>query len=310
VFPCADDNSLGGGSETKTLATKSSFARKESVSYSWRVAMDNLNDATLVILGHGTTLNDDSALPVFQHATELRRRNFFATVREAFWKQTPQVKTVLAELKTPRIFIAPLFVSEGYFASEVIPKELGFDERRTLNRQLSTINYCRPVGTHDSMTGVILARASEVVAKFPFPRAPKPKDITLIIAGHGTERSTKSRESVMRQVELLRAMNLYAAVHAVFMDEDPRIAACYTLAQTRHLVVVPFFISDGLHVVEDIPVLLGEPELIVKERLAQKQPTWRNPTEKHGKLVWYSPAVGTEPLLADVILERVREAAK
>ena len=57
-------------------------------------------------------------------------------------------------------------------------------------------------------------------------------------------------------------------------------------------------------------MLLGEPEKLVKERLVAGQPTWRNPTEKHGKLVWYSPAVGTEPHMADVILERVREAAR
>jgi sirohydrochlorin cobaltochelatase len=160
------------------------------------------------------------------------------------------------------------------------------------------------------MTGVILARARAVVENFPFPRLPKLTDTTLFIAGHGTERSTKSRDSVMRQVELLRAMNIYAAVHAVFMDEDPRIPTCYDIAQTKNIVVVPFFISDGLHVVEDIPVLLGEPERIVKQQLAQKQPTWRNPTERNGKLVWYSPAVGTESHIADVILERVREVAK
>ena len=77
----------------------------------------------------------------------------------------------------------------------------------------------------------------------------------------------------------------------------------------KHLVVVPFFISDGLHSREDIPVLLGEPERLVKQRLAAGQPTWRNPTEKNGKLVWYAAAVGTEPHLADVILERVREQA-
>jgi len=64
-----------------------------------------------------------------------------------------------------------------------------------------------------------------------------------------------------------------------------------------------------LHAVEDIPVLLGEPGRIVKERLAAGQPTWRNPTEKNGKLVWYAPSVGTEPLMADVILQRASEAA-
>jgi sirohydrochlorin cobaltochelatase len=88
------------------------------------------------------------------------------------------------------------------------------------------------------------------------------------------------------------------------------MADCYKLAQTKNLVVVPFFISDGLHTQEDIPVLLGEPQKVVEQRLAAGQPAWRNPTGKNGRLVWYSPAVGSEPRLADVILERVREAAR
>jgi hypothetical protein len=46
----------------------------------------------------------------------------------------------------------------------------------------------------------------------------------------------------------------------------------------------------------------------VEARLAAGQPTWRNPTEKNGKLVWYSPAAGSAPEMAEVILERVREA--
>ena len=94
---------------------------------SWRVNSENFSDAVLVVLGHGTTLNDNSAAPVFQHAAELRRRKIFGEVREAFWKQEPQIKKVLAEISAPRIFIAPLFISEGYFASEIIPQELGFD---------------------------------------------------------------------------------------------------------------------------------------------------------------------------------------
>ena len=270
---------------------------------------DNFSDAALVLLGHGTVLNNQSAAPVFQHAAELRRRKIFAAVREAFWKQEPQVKKVLAEITAPRIFIVPFFISEGYFSTEIIPKELGFPAvPSTINRQRSTSFYCQPVGSHDLMTRVILARADEVVKQFPFPRAPKPADTTLFIAGHGTGKNAGSRQAVERQAELIRALKIYADVHSVYMEEEPRITGCYRLAQTKHCVFVPFFISDGLHAVEDIPVLLGEPERLVKERLAAGQPTWRNQTERDGKLVWYSPSVGTEPLLADVILERVKEA--
>jgi sirohydrochlorin cobaltochelatase len=159
------------------------------------------------------------------------------------------------------------------------------------------------------MTKVILARAKAVAEKFPFPRVPKNSDTTLLIAGHGTGRNANSRKAVERQVELIRAQNIYAGVGAVFMEEAPFIKGCHETAKTKNIVMVPFFIGDGLHAVEDIPVLLGEPERIVKERLAAGQPTWRNPTERGGKLIWYSSSVGTEPLLADVILERAREAA-
>ena len=218
------------------------------------------------------------------------------------------------------MFIVPRFISEGYFSDEVIPRELGFGELSTLNPvkgrgpdgalrpQHSTIYYCPPVGTHDSMTRVLLARANGIVAQFPFPRAPNPQDITLFIAGHGTEENENSRQAIERQIELIRAMDLYAGVHAIYLEESPRIADCYALAQTKNLVVVPFFISDGLHTQEDIPVMLGEAQPIVRQRLAGGQPPWRNPTGKNGRLVWYAPAVGSEPHMADVILERVREA--
>ena len=271
---------------------------------------ETFDDDALVVLGHGTDLNAGSATPAVQHAAELRRRKIFREVREAFWKQDPQIKTVLAQLTAPRIFIVPLFISEGYFSTEIIPAELGFPAvPSTIHSPPSILHYCRPVGSHESMTSVILARAAGVVQQFPFPRAPKPAETTLFIAGHGTGRNANSRKAIERQVELIRAKNLHASVHEIFMEENPRISDCHQLAQTRNIVVVPFFISDGLHVLDDIPVLLGEPEKLIKERHAAGQPTWRNPTEKNGKLVWYSPSVGTEPLMADVILERVRESS-
>jgi sirohydrochlorin ferrochelatase len=57
-----------------------------------RVNGDNFSDAVLVVLGHGSTQNANSGAPVYQHAAELRRRKIFAQVREAFWKQEPQIK--------------------------------------------------------------------------------------------------------------------------------------------------------------------------------------------------------------------------
>lgn len=279
------------------------------------MASNDLSDAALVLVGHGSTLNADSSAPTYQHGDELRRRKVFGQVIECFWKLEPNICAVLRGVYAPRVFIVPVFISEGYFTEEVIPRELGFcqngqtDFARVQRRGGQTLHYCGPVGTHDSMTEVILRRAREVVEQFPFPRAPKPKETSLFIAGHGTGNNENSRKAIERQVQLIRAMGLYAEVHPVFMEEEPRVADCYKLASAKNIVMVPFFISDGLHSMEDIPVMLGEAERVVRERLKSGQPTWRNPTEKNGKLVWYSKSIGSEPHIADVILERVRDAA-
>lgn len=271
-------------------------------------------DAALVLIGHGSTLNAESGAPTYQHADALRHRGLFAQVLEAFWKQERSLAGVFRGAFASRVFAVPLFVSEGYFTEEVIPRELGFRQThdaefsRIQKRGQQTFFYCEPVGTHPSMTTVILARAREVLEKYPFPRLPKPSETALFIAGHGTSLNENSRRAIERQVELIRPKGLFREVHAIFMEEAPRIGECYQMAKSRNIVIVPFFISDGLHSYEDIPIMLGESEKVVGERLIQGQPTWRNPTERQDKLVWYASSVGSEPHLADVILERVREA--
>lgn len=279
------------------------------------MANDDFKDAALVLLGHGSTQNSESAVPTYQHAEELRRRGIFGQVREAFWKQPPNVTDVLQETKAPRVFIAPLFISEGYFADQVIPEHLGFPKAgstpypRRQQRESQTLFYSGPIGTHPSIIEVILDRAREVVDAHPFPRRPNPLETGLVIAGHGTLRADRSRQAIERAVALIQRRQCYAEVHPAFLEEEPRIGDFYRFARSRFLVVVPFFMSDGLHAREDIPRLLGVPETAVQERLKLNQPTWRNPTERHGKLVWYASSVGTSSRVVEVILERVREAA-
>lgn len=275
---------------------------------------DSFADTTLVLLGHGSTQNDDSAPPVRQHVAAIRAQRIFGDVREAFWKQEPQISSVLEGIRSPRAIIVPFFISEGYFCEQAIPEALGFKRpgednwSRNIVQANQSITYTPPVGTHPRMTEVLLHRAREVVEEHPFPRKPRPTDTSLFVAGHGTKRNSQSRISIERQVAAIREQNLFAEVHPCFMEEEPAIADVSKTASRKNVVVIPFFISDGLHVAEDIPVLLGEPEAIVKKRLTAGQPTWRNPTERDGKLIWYASAVGSDPGMSVVIVELARSA--
>jgi sirohydrochlorin cobaltochelatase len=319
----------------------------------------DFKDATLLIIGHGSTVNGDSGATVLQHAAELQRRGLFADVREAFFKIEPRIGPTLGAIRTPRVFVVPFFTAEGYFTHQAIPCELGLPAGAqdampcTVRLENRDVTYCHPVGTHPLMTEIILARAMAVlnaplagpravparstssdsaaseVAEATVPyhplrmgtvRAPKTPDAepetrnskletALVLAGHGTPLNPDSRKSVERQVELIAARDLFAEVHSAFLEEEPRIAEIPRFVKAPRIVVVPFFLSDGLHVCEDIPVLLGESEAVVQARLKAGEWPWHNPTERAGKTIFYTPGVGSEPGIADVILERVRAAS-
>lgn len=286
-----------------------------------RVPATDFHDATLLLIGHGSTVNGDSGATVFQHAAELRRRKIFADVREGFFKIDPRIGPTLASIRTPRIFVVPLFVSEGYFTQQAIPCELGLPAGSQdvtpciVPLEGRTVIYCRPVGTHPLMTQIILARANAVLRPThesqPGTRNTKHETFpttALVIAGHGTELNPDSRKSIEQQVQIIAALNLFAEVHPAFLEESPRIGDIPGFVKAPRIVVVPFFMSDGLHVCEDIPVLLGESGEVVQARLRAGEWPWKNPTERNGKNIFYTRGVGSEPGIADVILERVNNS--
>jgi sirohydrochlorin cobaltochelatase len=282
------------------------------------IVMSEFSDAAVVLVGHGSTLNADSARPTYQHADALRARGEFLQVIECFWKEEPAICGVLRGIHARRVFVVPLFISDGYFTEQVIPRELGFCQNgqtefpRTQSRGSQVVHYCKPVGTHPSMTQVLLNRAASVMDHYRKPDGTlaHAANSALVIAGHGTGNNENSRKAIEHQVALIQQLNSFAEVHPAFMEEEPKIGDIYTRIQSPHVVMVPFFISDGLHSFEDIPVMLGAAPEDVRGRLLRAEPTWINPTLHSGKWVWYSRSIGDEPGIADVILERVREMAR
>ncbi len=134
-----------------------------------------------------------------------------------------------------------------------------------------------------------------------------PATTTLLIVGHGTSLNQNSTKAIKDQVARIAASGAgYAAVADAYMEEQPFVADWAELAPTPHVVVVPFFIADGLHSYQDIPVLLGmEQETGVA---ASRREVFRhNPHHLRGKTLYYSSAIGTERLIADVILDQVRD---
>ena len=79
------------------------------------------------------------------------------------------------------------------------------------------------------------------------------------------------------------------------MEEAPLISNWDALSTQPNVVVVPFFIADGLHSYQDIPVLLGlehEPTAAASQREDFPQ---QIPGHLRGRTLYYASAIGTEP---------------
>ena len=251
----------------------------------------------LVLVGHGSTLNPDSSAPTFQHADEIASRELFAEVYCGFWKEEPSLREILRMVESDDIYVVPNFISEGYFTETVIPRELELTGPIT-RRSGKVIKYCEPVGNDPRMIDLLLHRAREAAPDVP------PDQASLLIVGHGTSLSQKSAEAAQHQVAAIRERALYAEVSEAYMEEMPFIADWRRNTTQRRVVVVPFFIADGLHSYQDIPVLLGI-ESGSNGAASQQEVFRRNPYFLDGRELYYASAIGTEPLMADVILDTV-----
>lgn len=257
-------------------------------------------DSALLIVGHGSTENPDSSTPYFDHADEIRKRGLFREVHCCFWKEEPSMREARYMIDSDEVYVVPDFISEGYFTQEVIPREFGLDGPTT-HHHGKTWHYTLPVGVHSSMTSLILHRAKEVAPDVD------PAEATLFIVGHGTGLNKNSTKAVRDQAEMIKQSDAgYADVLDTYMEEQPFIADWAKLAKTPHVVVVPFFIADGLHSYQDIPVLLGF-EKDEGEAASQRDVFRQNPYHLQGKTLHYSSAIGTERLMADVILDQVSD---
>ena len=303
--------------------------------------MERKPDAALLIVAHGSTVNPDSSAPTLAHAAEIRRRNVFSDVECAFWKEEPSLRDALFFYDPEavhEVYVVPNFISEGYFTQRVVPRELDLNGRITKRSNGQTWKYCEPVGNHPLMTELLLRRAQEIAPNTD------PAESSLLIVAHGTDLNENSAVAAKREAERIRALEKYAAVLNVYMEESPLVSDWRRLTRTPNIVVVPFFISDGLHSYEDIPVLLGivhrhpkrspfdslrslrvnsakskDPAELSSSlitgaldsarddaRMAMPSIFRHNPYKIGGRSLFYAPSIGTDPGVADIIIEQAK----
>jgi sirohydrochlorin cobaltochelatase len=244
----------------------------------------------LVIVGHGSHLNEDSSLPVYEHAARIRERfgDEFDEVVECFWKEEPSMRHVLDTVEAREVYVVPAFISEGYFTQQVIPRELGLTGPVTRKGD-KTVRYAGPLGTYPGMADVILERAEDLLEGKEVP----PGRRALVLLGHGTDLNKSSGGVIYLNAGRIRERNLYDTVEVGFLDQAPEIGQVVENVDAENVVLIPVFIAEGWHTRETIPQDLGLSGEV---------------TARNGKTIFYGAPVGTHPSMAALIAARAHEA--
>ncbi len=227
-----------------------------------------------------------------------------------FWKEEPSLRDALFLFDPESIrevCVVPNFISEGYFTQTVIPRELELNGATTKRPSGQTWKYCQPVGNHPAMTELLLKRACEVAPGVDLA------ETSLLIVAHGTDLNENSAVAAKREAEKIHGLGKFAEVLNVYMEEQPLVSDWLKLTKTPNVVVVPFFISDGLHSYEDIPRLIG---IVVAAGVDRGRPGSappatapgqifrHNPYKINGRSLFYAPSIGTDPGFADIIIQQ------
>src|SRR5918997_2765054 len=243
----------------------------------------------LVIVGHGSHLNEDSSLPVYEHAERIRKTGEFDEVVECFWKEEPSMRHVLDIVESEEVYVVPAFISEGYFTQQVVPRELGLEGTVT-KKGNKTVRYAGPLGTFEGMPDVILERVDDLM------RGRETSGRTaLVLLGHGTDLNKNSGGVIFLNAGHIRERKIYDVVEVGFLDQEPEISGVVESVAARNVILIPVFIAEGWDTHETIPEDLGlTGEVTVRE----------------DRIIFYGAPVGTHPSMANLIAARAREPVR
>jgi hydroxymethylbilane synthase len=198
--------------------------------------------ATLLLAAHGA----GDAAPINRLVRVLAARLAAGSdldARVGFKLGTPDFALAASRLPSDRpSVVVPLMTSDGYFVRSVLP---GIIERAAPSPRLVTI--APPLGLDPRVHDLLLRRA----AGHPAVSGVSPPP--LLVVGHGTSRSLASATSTYELVASLRDRFPRLRVRAAFLDQAPSLEDAGTDLDAQHLLVLPFLLGGGPHVLSDIP---------------------------------------------------------
>ncbi len=234
-------------------------------SHSPKAPVTDLAEASpLVIVAHGDRGGTRGNRLALRVAKEAERLPGYRSVHACFVRGEPTIRSVAADLPPGRATVYPLFMSEGYYVQHTILQQMGAN-----GNGAEEIRIMRPFGLSPLLPDIIAELAIASVNDVEFD----PEDAALLLAAHGSKKSSESRNATISVAKTLAERDQFAAVEIAFLEEAPFLADQLALID-RPVIVVGLFVGEGLHGAVDLPdavAVSGREDAVLTEPLSRSR---------------------------------------
>ncbi len=202
-------------------------------------ATENKACSALLIVAHGERGGAGDDRFVYQLDEQLRDHGGYTTVQAYFIRKEPSLKSVFDGLPDVPSTICPLFMSDGYFVKQAIP--------RSINKSRE-VNILAPVGLSRQLPQLVMQIALQAAQATGW----SPGDCNLLLVAHGSKHDRASREATRNIAKALEAMQGLGSVSISFLEESPFLDSQLE-SISGPVLVAGLFIGQGMHGSEDVP---------------------------------------------------------
>ena len=171
-------------------------------------ATEKAAEPALLIVAHGERGGAGDDRVVYELAEQMRHSGVYSTVHGCFVSKEPSLKSTIDGMSAGPVTIYPLFMSDGYFVKQTIPRSI--DE----SRQTKVMT---PLGLNRQLP--------QLVAKVALQSAKAtgwvPGDCHLLLVAHGSKHDRASRTATGTVAKSIEAMDDFAGVSTSFLEESP-----------------------------------------------------------------------------------------
>lgn len=161
-------------------------------------------------------------------------------VRSATIAAPNALETQVAKMPAGGV-IYPMFMSDGWFVSRVLPRRLGTNAPDILD----------PLGFDPNLP----ALASDILRNAILENGWREEETSILLAAHGSGRGDKAAKAARAFADTLQPLVPKSKITLGFIEEEPYVDAAAT-GLGPHSICLPFFALEGDHCREDIPEAL------------------------------------------------------